>query len=950
MEISEDVYEGELLRYPGAWSFLLGKSHLILVSDAELEILAREPDREIDLSLTYQKETGSLRSVCEKAQAAGHRTLIVAFDHFFHQYRPGQFEPRALTPDSDGYIERIAAIGAFAARYGLGLELSLLSPLEIGPAYADATGESGVWMHYRKGLRDPETGAFSVSLLRQTRWANNKGVLALEDDGIRVFAFRERRVTGTPYRAVDPDEIVEITDTAQVEEVVGAGLPTGARQVRLFGRGRADIGPLDRVLAVQRYRTPEMDYFSENALPYLTGLIDRYADAGVPLNALYSDEMHIQQDWIYFSHHDHGQFALRYVSPGLERAFAAAHGPQYADFAKWLVYFCYGQEDFAHDLSASEGAMHALGDTPEAIQETALLRSRYYALLQNGVVDLFAAAKRHAETRMGKALESRAHATWAESPTIDCWRTGSEPLYRSAYEYTSDFVWSNTVHQAASACHDYFKWTDFLSASGNDHCECGYADRNYVGIALAASIGMVAQVPYAYAAHWGLPEALSRRRQALVDASGSAGSPRFGMVQEMTHRSADVLFLYPLDLVAVEERFGSWMTQYAYANTLPQATLLSRGTVEDGAVTVGGQRFTTVAALFEPFPQPGLLATLRRFVEGGGRLVWSGPPPLVGADGAPVRAEWETLFGVHAPATVHDGLQAPGKEVRFEGALARLAPQIILTDFLVDRIYPVTPAGGTQVVARVKGQAVGTRRAVGKGTATFLGFRPRDDQSRSLGYESRTWFEALRALGAHAGDDCPEALSRTTDYLCCRFPNGAVGIAPHFRETEEGWPGGFGRDAARDAEYLARFPPPSEAIALDNFLVAGHRVRYAGRHAVAFRADAGKRLIAFAGQGCRSIAVDGVETVFADREMEEVAWAPVPATCRVTGGAVLRFQARGAGTLSLPVAEPGPLRVAAEGARPGSRGETLPSRREGDRLVIAIPEACAGRWLYALSG
>ena len=30
----------------------------------------------------------------------------------------------------------------------------------------------------------------------------------------------------------------------------------------------------------------------------------------------------------------------------------------------------------------------------------------------------------HAEERIGYKLETRAHATWAESPTIDYWRTG----------------------------------------------------------------------------------------------------------------------------------------------------------------------------------------------------------------------------------------------------------------------------------------------------------------------------------------------------------------------------------------------------------------------------------------------------------------------------------------------------------------------------------------------
>ena len=46
------------------------------------------------------------------------------------------------------------------------------------------------------------------------------------------------------------------------------------------------------------------------------------AAAGVKLNGLYADEMHIQQDWAYFNHHDHGEFALRYVSPGLAKEYA----------------------------------------------------------------------------------------------------------------------------------------------------------------------------------------------------------------------------------------------------------------------------------------------------------------------------------------------------------------------------------------------------------------------------------------------------------------------------------------------------------------------------------------------------------------------------------------------------------------------------------------------------
>ncbi|MBM3498989.1 MAG: hypothetical protein FJX74_10000, partial [Armatimonadetes bacterium] len=512
--VPENVYRGELIAYPGPWAFDIGRAHIILVSDQELEALAN-PDTVLNLSLTFDKHEASLRQICEQAQAAGQRTLILAFDHFFKQYRPGQDEPRRLTPDMDEYIERIAAISRFAQGYGLGLELSLLSPLEIGPAYAAKTGESGLWMHYRKGLRDPQTGAFSVQLWRQRQWVNNKGPIGIADAGVRVFAFREQPVHGTPYRVVNPREIVEVTEGIAVEEWPNVTEGGGVRIV-VSGKGGPSEGGLDRVLAVQQYRVPEMDYFSPNALPYLRELIDRHADAGVKLNGLYSDEMHIQQDWGYFGHHDHGEFAMRYVSPGLAARYGEQYGEEYRDFAKWLVYFAYGQDDFAHDLSAKQGVMHVFGASPQEIRRTALFRSRYYRLLQDGVVDLFVAAKRRAEARMGHRLESRAHATWAESPTIDKWDVPGESDHAHKYEYTSNFVWSNTVHQAAAACHDYFRWGDFLTGGGNDHPEGGWLDRDYYALALACSTGILNEVPLSYCAHWGMPGEIGHRRQMLA--------------------------------------------------------------------------------------------------------------------------------------------------------------------------------------------------------------------------------------------------------------------------------------------------------------------------------------------------------------------------------------------------------------------------------------------------
>lgn len=951
----ENVYRGELVTYPGPWTFLLHRPHIIVISDAQLEALA-DPDQPVDLSLTYDKREESLRQICERARAGGHRTLILAFDHFFAQYRDdGQAAPRQLTPDRDRYIALIGEISRFAQEYGLGLELSLLSPLEIGPGYREQTGESGVWMHFRKGLRDPESGAYSVSFWRQLRWANNKGVIDVEDAGVRVFAFRERQVRGTPYRVVAPNDIVEITDTAEVEVFDNLRRRAGdyeAVRIRVHGSGMA--GRHDRVLVVQVYHTPEMDYFSESALPYLKALGDKYVDAGVKLNGLYSDEMHIQQNWTYFSHHDHGQFSVRYVSPGFARRFADAYGDAYADFAKYLVYFVHGQEDGANDLSAKADVMHVFGDSPEDIQRTALFRANYYRLLQNGVVDLFTAAKQHLERRMGYRLEARAHATWAESPTIDKWDTGRQHHQAHQYEYTSNFVWSCTVHQASSACHDYFKWNDFLTGGGNDHAEGGWLDRNYFGLTLACSTGILNDIPYAYAAHWGMPHDIHDRRTALVNAYGAAGAPYYGMVQDMEHRDVEVLMLYPLDLVAANERFGSWMTQYGYANLATQEQLLARGRVEEGAIVMAGRRFTTLVALFEPFPERDLLDMMAALAEQGGRVVWSGPPPIIDRDGVSVLDAWSNLTGADYKPDHVDGLILPGRRVTFAGPLESVPEMTILTDFLVDRVYPLIPRDGVVTAATVLDHVAGTHRALGRGSVTVLGLRPRDDQSHSLGYDARYWFEILNALGAYPGsgvfediNDNTEYVSRNSSYLCCRFPNGALAVAPHMRELEECWPGGFARKADEDAALTATLDMPSDRIQLDDFRVHGRTISYDGAHALTFRTDAYNNLIAFAGRDARAITLDGLETIFADRAMPLVAWAPVPEDRRIPGGATLIVFYWGEGELRIPAPGlEGPAAVYVEGATPGSRGDALTATLEAGTLVIQAEARYGNRWIY----
>jgi len=130
-QIPEDVYSGELIKYPGPWAFQIPGAGIILVTDQELLDMAQDPDKVLNLATQFDPWERSLRQICEEAKGRGARTLMIAFDHFFAQYRPGTDTPRALMPDMDEYIQLIAVVGRFAANYGLRLELSILSPLRL---------------------------------------------------------------------------------------------------------------------------------------------------------------------------------------------------------------------------------------------------------------------------------------------------------------------------------------------------------------------------------------------------------------------------------------------------------------------------------------------------------------------------------------------------------------------------------------------------------------------------------------------------------------------------------------------------------------------------------------------------------------------------------------------------------------------------------------------------
>jgi hypothetical protein len=998
---------------------------IILISDEQFVNLAGHPDEAVEKMYPWADEKISLREYCRSAAERGASTLRLAYDYFF-----GGSE-RSLYPDTEAFQATLKKVHDVAAEYGIGLEPSVLSPLELGVGYHAKTGESGRWFHYREGLRDPQTGAYSVMLWQQTQWCNNKGPLAVTLAGIRAFAFREQRIPNSSFFAVDPAAMVELP-VPQVEELPGANISNSAQykatRIRVYGEGgpvttategkaRSSAGivddapgrgqqaaaedaapPLDRVLVVLVYETVEMDYFSPNAAQFLDELVQDYHDRGIGMTGIYADETHIQQDWSYHDHMDNGQFAVRYVSRGFEKAFAARFGSQYADLASYMVYFTAHQHDFLNNHDPKLPSQHVFGPTPDDVAATLLFRANYYRFLEHSVVQMMVDARSKMERLNNCSLDIYYHSTWAESPTCDAWAIGgvhgswSAEEHRRKYEYTPDFLWSNTVHQAAAACADQFAWNDYLTGGNDDTPEGGYADRNYYGRVLACSLAALNRRPLASAGMWGMPPPVSERMFAVSQVYGALGHPAFRAVEDYAPRQIEALFVYPNDLVAVDERFGSWMVQYGYANLISTYKLEELGKVmPDGTLDVNGWRYRAVGILYQPFPSTRLLDLLAEFAQAGGTVVWTSIPPLLDREGsAAARERAADLFGVRFEPTPDPlGLPLPGRQVNFEGSLAVMpgeqagvAPMTILTDFPVDRVFPVTPLGGTETIATLRTggaprtRVVGTFKRYGSGgQAVYLGFRPRDDQAASTGMESATWFEILAAFGAYprslpggadlGANDNPTVISRTTQYLAAAFPNGAIGLCPHYRTHEESWPGGFFRNEEIDVAAIEANPVPDDAIELDRFRVAGDTVTYRGRHAVVWRKDAAGHLVGFSGIDSSGITLDGTAYAWAD-EPVSLAWHPLKPEhetsdyrplYRIWCGSEAQLSvplnlAAGVG-LELWVGAYEPMntkRRRREGQGRAGYGERqLPLELDADgNLVVDYTEDLAGHWLYVV--
>ena len=968
---------------------------IILVSDEQFRNLAIHPDEAIEKPAPWFDHPVSLKEYCETLAESGATKIHIAYDYFFGGSQ------RGLYPDTPEFQELLKKIYDVARAYHLGIEPSVLSPLELGVGYRLKTGESGRWMQYAEGQRDPVSGKYSVMMWQHTQWVNNKGPTPVTLTGVRVFAFREDLVPGSIYFSVNPGEIHELAAPEMdifpnIHPILYGAPDVGgdssrqfqAHKVRIFGEGQVSpdaVALYDRVLVVLVYQTCEMDYFSDSAEVFLADLVGQYYDRGIELEGLYSDEMHIQQDWIYHHHFDHGQFTLRYVSPGFEKAFAKKFGQQFHDFAPWLVYFTCHQHHFLATHEPKLPSQHVFGPELEDIAATHLFRRNYYHFLEESVVALMTKGRQKLEELQGKPLDAFYHSTWAESPTCDLWavdgvqRDWSYQEHRIKYEYTPDFVWSNTVQQAAAACANYFAWNEFLTGGNNDIPEGGYADRNYYGRALAASLAAVNRQPLPSCGMWGMPGPVAERMNAVSEAYGVGGHSIFRSVEEYTGRAIDVLFIYPQDLVAVEERFGSWMVQYGYANLITADKLVLYSQVMPGGqLKVRDSLYRAVCVLFEPFPSPELFQLFQSFLTTGGTVIWSGIPPRLFDDGARIMPdELERLFGCRVKPTGHWGRALPGRKVIFEKCLSSIAPMHVLTDFLVDRVYAIEPEIDAEPVAWISPggdqppMCVGTRKEFASGgQGLYLGFRPRDDQSASTGEPVRTWFEILNCLGCYpsspatAGPDHPAVIAQRTEYVACQFPNGAMAIAPHFRHHEENWQGGFFRHEQQDLQAVNDYPVAGDEINLNNLAIAGEVVSYYGKHCLAWRKDSAGKLTAFAGLACSEITLDGIPYQWSDQPVD-IAWHPLKPEqgigpfvpmyrvwCGTPG--VVRYPLGitspenievWVGSLA-PLHRPRRRQAHPQAIRTGYGSHQVPWLFEGGVLIIDIQEEIAEHWLY----
>ena len=895
----------EIIKRKGPFCLWDKQNTVIFTDEKQLDRIIKSPETPLfgdeERGFSYEKrglydenET-SLMTLVHQAEEAGCIRMEASYDFFFGG------TTRRNYPSSETTLRCFKVIHDVARQHGMTFGASILNPLDIGGGYIQDHDETGFTYQFCETEIHPD-GSYSCPMLCQKQWNNNKGPIQLRLKKLLCFAFNEERIGSTPYFYVDPDGIVDISATASVDihEDTYTVSNWGYGTCKMDFKGKWDKPVCDRALCVVVYQTPELDYFAPSALEYFKEVLDLHNSRGISYSAFYSDEMHIQFDWDQVAHFGEKEITTRYLTPNLIKEYARRYGQQYLDFARYLIYFSYHQHDFLPGEAGKENAQHVFGRTQKDIYDTWLFRNRYFELLQSRVVDLCCRAKEYGESLWGAPIMTTAHATWQEAPTCDKYyhtsndiggydvedqlegfgdiTKDSAPERRAAfelakakkaaelgvsrYDYTPWYDWSSSIRENTAACYDYFKWNDYLSGGNHDFPEGGNLDRNYYGHAMNGSLAGLNRFRLGYYGCWGMPDEVRKYIKDATDAFGS-GDP---YVSGFRMRVSDVLALYPIALNNVEERFGSWMVQYGYCNYITEEKFLQNAEVtDDGRIRVKENEYRALVVLFQPFLDPRTASMLRRFVEGGGKLLWMSIYPLLTPDGADASAAFRSLFGIRSIDNAYAPVKAKGKSVKFVGTFAGIADMPILNDYLVDYVYPFVPDEGTEVAAELDGApAASVKRYPNGGLAVYAGFRVRDDQSCSLGKDVDTLYRILMKMGAYR-EGSLEARSREPGqrYITMLFPNGAISAAPHYREIYESWEGPFFREPETDALILKERSLPGHAVELDGKLL-DKQVKFSGEGSLLFHEVNGE-LLGYKGSGASEITINGVRHVFSDR-------------------------------------------------------------------------------------
>ena len=172
---------------------------------------------------------------------------------------------------------------------------------------------------------------------------------------------------------------------------------------------------------------------------------------------------------------------------------------------------------------------------------------------------------------------------------------------------------------------------------------------------------------------------------------------------------------------------------------------------------------------------------------------------------------------------------------------------------------------------------VGTIRKVGERYGRLFRIPTADDQSASLGYETRTLFEILNASGAYPASGKFEGGKRQS-IGCIPYDRLFRNLVPEYddrrgealQNPSGELDGGFSRNQEEDARALAANPLPSDRIVLEDAKINGHTVSYEGKMSVAFRTDGEDRLIGFVGRDCKGIEIDNKVYTFANNPLRRL--------------------------------------------------------------------------------